>query len=558
MSIQFRPLLFELSRLHQSLSKTQQLHAFITKTHLSYDPFYATRILRFYAINDDLISARNLFDETPHQSVYLWNSLIRAYARVHNFNGAFSLFNRMLSSETKPDNFTFACILRACAENFDLERLRLVHGGAVVSGLGWDSITSSALVTAYSKLGLVDEASMVFNAAVEPDLVLWNSMVSGYGCCGYWDKGLTLFSVMRRMGKHPDGYTLVGLISSLVDPNLLEIGQGVHGFCLKCGFDSNAHIGSVLVSMYSKFKCLDSAVRVFDSLSQPDLITWSALITGFAQSGNSEKSLIFLKKMNMEGKRADPILVASLLAAAAQLAIVGPGSEIHAYVLRHGFDSEIMVSSALIDMYSKCGFLGLGIKVFEVMPERNTVTYNSVISGLGLHGLASETFKMFKEMLKMGFRPDESTFSALLCTCCHAGLVEDGRVYFRKMKEEFGISPRIEHYVYLIKLLGMAGELEEAYGLTLSLPEPVDSGVWGALLWCCDALGNHEMAKIVAQRLLENKSVKSKDRVMISKIYAGDGRWDDATKLRDGMKGGMKKMPGISRIEGDRSPLFKC
>ncbi|KAL6989029.1 hypothetical protein U1Q18_014781 [Sarracenia purpurea var. burkii] len=117
-----------------------------------------------------------------------------------------------------------------------------------------------------------------------------------------------------------------------------------------------------------------------------------------------------MQKMNMEGKRANPILVASLLAAAAQLAIVGPGSEIHAYVLRHRFESEIMVSSALIDMYSKCGFLGLGIKVFEVMPERNTIYYNLVISSLGLYGLASETFKLFKEMLKMGFRPDESTF----------------------------------------------------------------------------------------------------------------------------------------------------
>ncbi|KAH7856926.1 hypothetical protein Vadar_006988 [Vaccinium darrowii] len=523
MCIQFRSLLLELSRFHQTLSKTQQLHALITKTHLSHDPFYATRIIRFYAINHNLLSARNLFDKTPHRSVYLWNSIIRAYAAAHKFTDAFSLFKQMFSSETKPDNFTFACILRCCAENSNFLGLRLVHGGVVVSGLGLDPIVSSALVAAYSKLGLVGEARMVFNCILDPDLVLWNSMVSGYGFGGYWDKGLELFSLMRSTGKKPDGYTLVGLISSSVDPSLLETGQGVHGLCLKLGFDANAHIGSALVSMYSRCKCLDSALGVFDSLSQCDLVTWSALITGFSQSGNSEQSLIFFKKMNTEGKKADPILLASLLVATAQLAVVGPGCEIHGYALRHGFELEIIVSSSLIDMYSKCGFLSRGIKVFDFIIERNTICYNSVISGLGLHGLAYEAFEIFKEMLEKGFEPDESTFSAILCACCHSGLVKEGREYFRRMKDEFGISPRVEHYVYLIKLLGMAGGLEEAYILIQSLPEPVDSGVWGALLSCCDGHGNSELAEIIFHKLIENKPEESRYRVMLSNVYAGDG-----------------------------------
>ncbi|XP_059644602.1 putative pentatricopeptide repeat-containing protein At1g64310 [Cornus florida] len=549
MPIQFSSLVFELSKIHQTLSRTKQLHGLIIRNCLTYDPFYATKIIRFYAINKDLISARNMFDETPHRSVFLWNSIIRAYARVHEFNDAFYLFKEMLCSETKPDNFTFACVVRGCTENCDLEGLRIVHGGVIVSGMGLDSIISSALVTAYSKVGLVDEASKVFYRMPEPDLVLWNSMISGYGFCGHWDKGLQLFNMMRSRGKHSDGYTLVGLISGLMDPGLLEIGQGIHGFCLKSGFDSNAHICSVLVSMYARFKCLNSAHRVFDSLLQPDLVTWSALITGFSQSGDSERALILFKKMNMEGKKADSILIASLLVASAQLAIVGPGSEIHGFVLRHGYESDVMVSSALIDMYSKCGFLGMGIRVFDSVPKRNIISYNSLISGLGLHGHASEAFEIFEEILKGGLKPDESTFSNLLCACCHAGLVKDGREYFSRMKNEFGIQARAEHFVYLVKLLGMNGELEEAFNLIQSLPEPVDSGIWGALLSCCDVLGNSELAEIVAQRIFENKPEKSTYKVMLSNIYAADGRWNDAMKLRDDMKGGMRKTPGISWIE---------
>ncbi|CAK9137560.1 unnamed protein product [Ilex paraguariensis] len=506
--------------------------------------------MQFYAINDDLISARNLFDKTPHRSVYLWNSIIRAYAKAHKFSDAFWLFKQMFSSETMPDNFTFTCILRACSENYDFEGMRLVHGRVIVWGLELDSICSSALVRAYSKLDLVHEATGVFNRITEPDLVLWNSMIWGYGSGGHWDKGLQLFNSMRRIGKQPDGYTLVGLISGVVDQCLLEIGQGIHGFCLKSGFDSNAYIGSVLVSMYSRCKCMNSARRVFYCLSQPDLVTWSALVTGFSQTGGYKNALVFFKRMIMEGRKADPLLIASVLVATAQLATVDPGSEIHCYAVRHGCSSEVMVSSALIDMYSKCGFLGLGVRVFKTMPTRNIITYNSMISSLGLYGLATEAFEMFGEIVDKGYRPDESTFSALLCSCCHAGLVKDGRDYFRRMKDEFEVQAKTEHYVYMVKLVGMSGELEEAYDLIQSLPKPVDSGIWEALLSCCDVHQNSELAEIVAQQLFENKPEKTTYKVMLSNIYAGNGRWDDAKNVRDDIAGENRKMAGISWISG--------
>ncbi|KAA8540780.1 hypothetical protein F0562_024301 [Nyssa sinensis] len=132
-----------------------------------------------------------------------------------------------------------------------------------------------------------------------------------------------------------------------------------------------------------------------------DSIVSSALMTAYSKvglvddaskSGDSEYASKFFKKMNMEGKKADPILIASLLAAAAQLVIVGPGSELHGYVLRHRYESEVMVSSTLIDIYSKC---------------------------------------------------DVSTFSALLCACCHAGLGKEGQDYFTRMKDEFGIQSSV-------------------------------------------------------------------------------------------------------------------
>ncbi|KAJ4967698.1 hypothetical protein NE237_014399 [Protea cynaroides] len=543
-------LLFELSQSYQPLSLTKQLHALNIKYQLTFDPFYATRIIRLYALHDDLHTARYVFDRTSSTSVYLWNSIIRAYAQCHKFDHAFSLFRRMLGTQVKPDNFTFACILRACSENLDPFGLRIVHGRVIVSGLESDSISSSALVSAYSKLCLIDEAFKVFHGMSEPDLVLWNSMVTGYGWCGLWRKGLELFSLMRQLGGKPDAYTLVGLISGFTDPCLLEIGRGIHGFCLKKGFDFNSHVGSTLVSMYSRCGCLSSARRVFGSLSRPDLVVWSALVAGFVQSGQFKDALLLFREMTyLKGEKADSILIASVLAACARLAIVRPGREIHGYVLRHWLVVEVMVSSSIVDMYSKCGFVDLGLQVFKNMTEKNAIAYNATISGLGSHGLTSPAFELFDEMLKDGLKPDESTFSALLGACCHAGLVKDGQELFRRMEDEFGIEARTEHHVYMVKLLGMAGELGKAYDLIQSMPQLPDSGVWGALLSSCCIHGNLELGEIVARRLFEIEPDKTAYRVMLSNMYACGGRWDDVKKLRDDMvEAGLLKMPGLSWI----------
>ncbi|KAE8706954.1 Mitochondrial editing factor 21 [Hibiscus syriacus] len=426
MVFQIHSLLSELSKSYHSILKAKQLHALISKTHLSLDPFFATKLLRFYAFNGDLCSARNLFDKAPQRSFFLWNSIIRAYAQAHHFNVALSLFNKMLASKTKLDNFTFASVIRASYDNFDLDGMRLVHAMVILSGLGLDSICGSALV-----------------------------------------------------------------------------------------------LGS-LVSFYSRFKCMDSANTVFCSLLQLDLVAWSSLITGHSQCGDYGKALLYFRKLNMEkGKTIDPILVSVVLASIAQSSNVRFGIEIHGYVVRHGFELNVLVSSALIDMYC-----------------------------LGLNGLPSQAFKALDEMLRINLKPDDSTFSALLSSCCHAGLFDDGFKVFRGMISEFCIQPKIEHYVHVVKLLGMVGQIEEAYNLILCLPKPIDSGILGALLSCREVHGNFDFAEAISLQLLENESQRSADKVMLSNIYAVHGKWDAVQKLRYITE---RKLSGLSWIESGKT-----
>ncbi|GAU47937.1 hypothetical protein TSUD_136760 [Trifolium subterraneum] len=207
----------------------------------------------------------------------------------------------MLEADIRPDNYTYACVIRACSDNFDFGMLRLVHGSYVSAGLGQDPICCSALVSAYSKLGFVHEACRVFNGIAEPDLVLWNSLISAYVCSSMWDIGYQMFSAMRHSGKKPDGFTLAGLLVGIADSSLLSIGQGLHGLSQKSGLDYDSHVGSLLVSMYSR--------------------------SGYSQCGEYQKVLLYFRKLIMDRKKPDSVLIATVLASIAQTANVVPGCE---------------------------------------------------------------------------------------------------------------------------------------------------------------------------------------------------------------------------------------
>ncbi|KAH0909532.1 hypothetical protein HID58_032853 [Brassica napus] len=549
---QLRLIINEFSKKSQTKLNTQKLHSFVTKSQLARDPYFATQLVRYYSLNDDLISARKLFDVFPERSVFLWNSVIRAYAKSHHLGPASSLFSQMLSSDTKPDSFTYACLARGCSESFDTEGLRCIHGNAIVSGLGFDRVCGSTLVKAYSKAGLTFEASKLFYSIPEPDVPLWNAMLSGYGSCGYWEEGISMFNIMLRQGNRPDCYTMVALMTGVIDPGLTLVARSVHGFCLKVGLDSHSYVGCALVSMYSRCKCIASACGVFSGISEPiDLVACSSLINGYSKCGYHKEALCLFNELRMSGKKPDSVLVAIVLGSCAELSNSLYGQEVHSYVIRQGLELDIKVSSALIDMYSKCGVLDSAMTLFAKVPEKSVVSFNSVILGLGLHGFASSAFEMFNEMLEMGLKPDEVTFSALLCTCCHSGLLREGQEMFMRMKREFGVEPRTEHHVYIVKLMGMAGKLEEAFEFVMSLRRPIDSGIWGALLSCCEVHEDAHLAEVVAEKIRENEEEERRSvyNVMLSNVYARYGKWDEVEMLRDGVSesfGG--KLPGISWV----------
>ncbi|GMG98280.1 hypothetical protein Nepgr_000120 [Nepenthes gracilis] len=284
---------------------------------------------------------------------------------------------------------------------------------------------------------------------------------------------------------------------------------------------------------------------------EPDVISWTSIISGFVQNFRNNEAFVTFKKMINSGYRPSSNTIGSLLPACANVANVRHGREIHGYAVVIGVGDDVYVKSALIDMYGKCGFIFEALTLFEKMSRRNSVTWNSMIFGYANHGFCDEAIELFKRMEKEEEdKLDHLTFTAALTACSHGGMIELGEILFKSMQEKYGIKPRLEHYACMVDLLGRAGKLTEAYDLIKTMPVMPDFFVWGALLGACRQHAHIDLAEVAARHLRELEPQSAGSNLLLSNLYAGAGSWGNAAKLKKIMnKKKLKKLPGRSWIE---------
>lgn len=226
------------------------------------------------------------------------------------------------------------------------------------------------------------------------------------------------------------------------------------------------------------------------------------------------------------------------------------GKWLHSYINRNNLGLNVMVGTALVDMYSKCGDLESAEYVFDKMPTHDVVAWNAMIMGFSMNGQSRKTMEFFKHMKNEAMRPDDVTILGVLCACVHAGLVDEGHKCFDSISKELGLRPKLEHYGCLVDLLGRAGLLNEAYEVIQSMPMAPHTGVWGALLSACKIHKNVDLAEVAIEHLIELDHKDGGYLAIMSNIYANARRWNDVSRVRDLMiKKGIGKLRGCSSIE---------
>ncbi|XP_057870765.2 pentatricopeptide repeat-containing protein At4g02750 isoform X2 [Cryptomeria japonica] len=434
-----------------------------------------------------------------------------AYGKHGVAEASVKLFEEMQRIGIQPNQFTFASVLAACADLEDLKKGMRIHDEIVRLGFQSDTFVASALLDMYSKCGSIEKARKLFDNMNQRDVVSWTAMIAGYAHNGFLDEALALF---KKMPEH-----------NVVSWNAMIAGYAQNGY-------------------------VEEALILFQKMPQRNVVSWTAMIAGFVQSGNSMEALEFFKQMQQVGIKPDSKTFSTVLPACANLAALEQGMEIHEEIIRIGYQSDVFLENALVDMYAKCGSIERARELFDKMCEQNTVSWTVMIAGYAIHGCAKEALKLFEQMEHFRMWPDHVTLLCVLSACCHAGLVHEGRYHFNRMYHYYRIIPEIEHYSCMVDLLGRAGYLEEAQDFINRMPIKPDSTVWGSLLGACRLHNNVELGQCVAEWLFQLDPQNAAPYVLLANIYAGAGRWKEIQNLRKIMKNRkMKKRPGCSWIE---------
>ena len=401
---------------------------------------------------------------------------------------------------------------------------------------------------------------------------------------GIPENGLRLFVEMRRQGLTVDEVTLVCVFNACARLGNVEVGLGSHGFLEKMGLSSGVKVCNAVMDMYVKCRLLSEARWVFEKMEERSVVSWTVIldgmvnlesvgsgrvvfdempernevawtimVVGYVGNGFTREGFSLLGEMVFGGGlRLNYVTLCSTLSACAQSGDLMMGRWVHVYALKIMEKKiDIMVETALLDMYAKCGRVDTAMKVFEHMPLRNVVAWNAMLSGLAMHGRGKAVLDLFPQMLKEA-EPDDLTFTSLLSACSHSGLVEEGRHYFHNLELVYGITPKIEHYAGMVDLLGRAGHLVEAENLIRKMPMPPNEVVLGALLGSCSIHRKLQLGERVLKELVQLDPQNTQYHILLSNMYALEGKRDKANSIRHVLKQkGIRKVPGISSIYVD-------
>ncbi|KAI5070843.1 hypothetical protein GOP47_0015186 [Adiantum capillus-veneris] len=405
----------------------QGLHVHIHIIHfgLDSDIVLSTTLVDMYAKCGHLEAAHKVFSGCPCADSVLWGALISGYVQQGEDFIALELFADMQDKGHNPDRFVYSCILKAFGNIRAVRQGMEIHNEILLCRYEWDKVIGSTLVDTYAKCGALEEARKVFDSLPDRDNVLWGSMIAGYAQHTHGIEALELFIRCLKQGTRPDKVMYTSALkacASVVDPSY---GRLLHELFIKTGLDQNEAIGNALVDMYSNWKSLKDAQKVFEEMRVRSVVTWNTMIATYADHGHVDSSMELFKRMQSEGTTLDSVSVANTLKACSIACTLEEGRFVHDHVIKISFESGRMVGNTLIDMYAKCGSLEEACAVFDGMANKDVVSWNTIIMGCLQCGHARFAMTLFTGMHDTGLHPDAFTLSSIAKACIDVGEMEE-------------------------------------------------------------------------------------------------------------------------------------
>ncbi|XP_052200953.1 pentatricopeptide repeat-containing protein At1g43980, mitochondrial [Diospyros lotus] len=518
----------------------------------------------------------------------------------------------------------YADLIDHCFSSKSLDFAKLIHAQLIKVGFNSHTFLGNRCIDLYSKLGSANDALQAFNdirnkniiswniclrvlvrcgdletalnlfeRMPEQDVVTWNSMMSGYSSNGFSGRVLELFVGMQNVGMMPNEFTFSILASSLKSANHAK---QIHGNMMRRGVNLlNVVVGNSLIDMYATIGLMDYAFGVFLTMEEIDVISWNSLISSCCKLGYGQLALNQFCLMISSGYVPDEFTMSTVIAVCTVLQDLEKGKQILAFCFKKGFLSNTIVSSAAIDLFSKCNRLEDSIMLFEELVTWDSVVCNSMISSYARHGFGedalqlfvltlrdnlrpidvkdliswntmifgftengrvAEALEIFKDMLEEGLPPDRITLAGVLLACSYGLFVDEGMRIFSSMEKAYGIMPRHEHYLCVMEMMIRAGKLKEAVDIIEAMPHEPSPSIWESILRAYGADRDLKLTERVAERLLEYKPHASFPYLVLVREYEMRGRWESMVRIRKLMEdNSVSKVIGCSWI-GIRKHIF--
>ncbi|XP_041997951.1 pentatricopeptide repeat-containing protein At4g04370-like [Salvia splendens] len=526
------------------------LHACIVKHGYSCDLALMNCLLSAYSKCGRVEDASELFELLDEKDIVSWNSLINAFTVVGNVTKVLYLFSQMRLNNLEPDQKTFGSLVSALARGGSLDVGRVAHGQIITSGFELDKHVGTSLVYFYFRCRNVDDAFQVFERAADKDVIFWTAMISGLVQNDSADYALRVFRKMLLVGMRPSSATMASVTAACALLDSINHGKSIHCYILRQQMAVDIALQNSLVSLYAKCSLLEQSFTVFSKMDERNVVSWNAVVAGYAQNGYLSEALFMFYEMRAANQQPDSITVVSLLQACASIGAYHQGKLIHNYVLRSCLGPCIRIGAALIDMYAKCGNLDCARKCFDIMPEHDSVSWTAIIAGYGSHGEGEAALKMFSEFLQSGRALNDVIFLSVLYACNHNGLVDSGMRYFESMIHNHKIEPKIEHLACIVDLLCRAGRVHDAYSFYRKMFSKPMIDVLGILLDACRNNDDEVLGHAIAEEISEFEHADAGKYVQLAQSFASMDRWDGVGEAWVQMKShGLRKAPAWSIIE---------
>ncbi|KAH6829645.1 hypothetical protein C2S53_011424 [Perilla frutescens var. hirtella] len=531
----------------RALRNGKEIHGRICRMEEAVNSFVNNSLVNFYGKCGSLKSARLVFETISEPNTISCVSLITSYTQSGENEEGLRIFLRSLRMGVKINEFTYGSILHACAalQTFDVGRQ--VQALAFKSGVRMDQFVVTCLVNFYAKCGELQLASRALREVEKPNMTAWTALIGGFVHLGKCREAINLFQEMLSAGLKPSEQTFSSVLGAFSKDEETRGGMQLHCLIVKLGFKSFTFVSNALLDFYAKIGCLEESFKTFFEIDIHDIVSWNALIAGCINSGYYEVAIRVIQSMLLEGFDPDIYTYSSLLSICGNLPAAEWGKQTHCRIIKPRLDYNVVVGSALVDMYAKCGRLNDARKVFDILPRKNLVSWNAMVGGYAQHGFGREALDIFDIMLRNGVKPNDITFLGVLSSCGHVGTLEEALHHFGSMTKNFGITPRTDHLACIVSLFARKGQTKEAFDFIRSFPGAPNKVVWRSLLSGCVINRDLELARYAAEQISCIDPKDTSAHVMLSNIYADSNMWNEASEIRKQMEEKtMKKEAGYS------------